>query len=92
MSILSLRRERWAALAAPPWVLWMITRGYGLQFAVPPRFAGIIHSQAQGESARVLQEEILSLSNKQFVSYLPHSVRAGFTPAIFWSPDLLVCL
>ena len=58
--------ERWAALAASPWVLRTISRGYRLQFAVvPPRFAGIIHSQAQGESARVLQEEILSLFKKR---------------------------
>ena len=49
MSTLSLRRERWAALAASPWVLQTISKGYRLQFAaVPPRFAGIIHSQAQG--------------------------------------------
>lgn len=34
----------------------------GVQFArVPPRFSGEIQSQAQGESAQVLQEEILSL-------------------------------
>ena len=37
VSTLSPRWERWATLAAPPWVLKTISRGYRLQFAtVPP--------------------------------------------------------
>ena len=89
VSTLSPRWERWAALAAPPWVLKTISRGYRLQFAaVPPRFAGLIHSQAQGESARVLQEEILSLLDKGAICVVPlHCVRAVFTPGIFWAPN-----
>lgn len=46
------------------WVLRTIRYGYRLQFvSVPPRFAGVIYSQVQGESAHVLQE-ILFLLNK----------------------------
>lgn len=53
-------RERWAALTTSAWVLRTISRGYRLQFAViPPRFSGIVCSRAQGESARILQEEIV---------------------------------
>lgn len=37
----------------------------GIQFArIPPRFPGVMQSQAQGESVQVLQEEILSLLEK----------------------------
>ena len=88
MSTLSLRRERWAALAASPWVLQTISRGYRLQFAaVPPRFAGIIHSQAQGESARVLQEEILSLLNKGAICVVPPAqCQSGFYSRYFLVP------
>ncbi|XP_059182347.1 uncharacterized protein LOC131961092 [Centropristis striata] len=85
---LSLRWERWAALAAPPWVLRTISRGYRLQFAaVPPRFAGIIHSQARGESARVLQEEILSLLNKRAICVVPPAqCQSGFYSRYFLVP------
>ncbi|XP_059199216.1 uncharacterized protein LOC131979287 [Centropristis striata] len=80
---LSLRWERWAALAAPPWVLRTISRGYRLQFAaVPPRFAGIIHSQARGESARVLQEE-----NKRAICVVPPAqCQSGFYSRYFLVP------
>ena len=72
VSTISLRCKRWAVLAGPPWVLWTISRGYRLQFAaVPLRFTGIIHSQTQGESASVLQEEILSLLNKGAICVIP---------------------
>ncbi|XP_059205256.1 uncharacterized protein LOC131984458 [Centropristis striata] len=85
---LSLRWERWAALAAPPWVLRTISRGYRLKFAaVPPRFAGIIHSQARGESARVLQEEILSLLNKRAICVVPPAqCQSGFYSRYFLVP------
>ncbi|XP_038146283.1 uncharacterized protein LOC119786801 [Cyprinodon tularosa] len=77
---LSLRWESWRAAAAPPWVLRTISRGYRLQFAtVPPRFSGVIHSHAQGESARVLREEILSLIDKRAVSVVsPEQSLSGF--------------
>ncbi|XP_029937836.1 uncharacterized protein LOC115380768 [Myripristis murdjan] len=87
-SPLSRRRDRWQALAASPWVLRTISRGYRLQFAVaPPRFSGIIHSQARGESARVLQEEILSLLNKGAVSVVPPAqIQSGFYSRYFLVP------
>lgn len=59
----------------------------GLQTAiavVPPRFASIIHSQAQGESARVLQEEILSLLNKGAICVVPPAQsQSGFLLQVF---------
>ncbi|XP_075307052.1 uncharacterized protein LOC142368762 [Odontesthes bonariensis] len=88
VSTLSPRWERWAALAASPWVVKTISRGYRLQFAaVPPRFAGIIYSQAQGESARVLQEEILSLLNKGAICVVPPAqCQSGFYSRYFLVP------
>ncbi|XP_062286992.1 uncharacterized protein LOC133992289 [Scomber scombrus] len=88
VSPLCRRWQRWAALAASPWVLKTILRGYRLQFAaVPPRFAGIIHSQAQGESARVLQEEILSLLNKGAICVVPPAqCQSGFYSRYFLVP------
>ncbi|XP_053173996.1 uncharacterized protein LOC128357652 [Scomber japonicus] len=88
VSPLCRRWEKWAALAASPWVLKTISRGYRLQFAaVPPRFAGIIHSQAQGESARVLQEEILSLLNKGAICVVPPAqCQSGFYSRYFLVP------
>lgn len=88
VSPLSLRQERWDTLPASSWVLRTISRGYRLQFAaVPPRFAGIIHSQAQGESARVLQEEILSLLNKGAICVVPPAQsQSGFYSRYFLVP------
>ncbi|XP_038139792.1 uncharacterized protein LOC119782749, partial [Cyprinodon tularosa] len=85
---LSLRWESWRAAAAPPWVLRTISRGYRLQFAtVPPRFSGVIHSHAQGESARVLREEILSLIDKRAVSVVsPEQSLSGFYSRYFLVP------
>ncbi|XP_038128389.1 uncharacterized protein LOC119774782 [Cyprinodon tularosa] len=85
---LSLRWESWRAAAAPSWVLRTISRGYRLQFAtVPPRFSGVIHSHAQGESARVLREEILSLIDKRAVSVVsPEQSLSGFYSRYFLVP------
>ncbi|XP_041860863.1 uncharacterized protein LOC121652254 [Melanotaenia boesemani] len=79
---------RWAAHAAPPWVLRTISRGYRLQFAtVPPRFAGILHSQARGESAHVLQGEISSLLNKGAICVVPPAqCQSGFYSRYFLVP------
>ena len=84
------RTEKWASLTAPTWVLRTISRGYRLQFAaVPQRFTGIIHSQAQGESNHVLQEEILSLLNKGAICVIPPAQRqSGFYSRYFLVPKL----
>lgn len=58
----------------------------GVQFAdVPLRFPCVIQSQAQGESAQVLQEEILSLLEKGPFSIVApkQSVRFFFTRYFF---------
>ena len=88
VSPLFLKLENWKAAAAPPWVLRTISRGYRLQFAaVPPRFSGVIQSQAQGESARVLQEEILSLLDKGAISVVsPEQSLCGFYSRYFLVP------
>ncbi len=84
----SLKQENWKAIAASPWVLRTISRGYRLQFAaVPPRFSGVIQSQAQGESARVLQEEILNLLEKRAISVVsPEQSLSGFYSRYFLVP------
>lgn len=85
---LSHHRERWAALTSSAWVLRTISRGYRLQFAVvPPRFSGIVHSQAHGESARVLQEEIHSLLTKRAICVVPpERCQSGFYSRYFLVP------
>ncbi|XP_030584735.1 uncharacterized protein LOC115779969 [Archocentrus centrarchus] len=85
---LSRRRERWAELTTSSWVLKTVSRGYRLQFAVtPPRFLGIIHSQARGESARILQEEIHSLLEKRAICIVPpDQSRSGFYSRYFLVP------
>ncbi|XP_029973330.1 uncharacterized protein LOC115407110 [Salarias fasciatus] len=85
---LCLRTERWAALPSSAWVLRTISRGYRLQFAaVPPRFSGIVHSQARGESARVLQEEIHSLLEKRAICVVPPGqCQSGFYSRYFLVP------
>lgn len=69
---LSRGRERWAALTWSAWVRRTILWGYRLQFAaVPLHFSGVVHSQAHGESARVLQEKIHSLLSKGAICVVP---------------------
>ena len=55
--------------------------------AVPPQFAGVIHSQAQGVSARVLQEEILSLLNNGAICVIPPAVSEQFLLQVFSGPQ-----
>ena len=64
---LSGRAQQWRACGASDWVIKTVTASYRLQFAsTPPRFNGILQSQARGEKANVLQEEITSLKKWQF--------------------------
>ena len=88
VSPLSDRLEKWSSIEPSSWVLKTISRGYRLQFArPPPRFVGIIHSQAQGESARVLREEIFSLLNKGAVVVVPRALcQSGFYSRYFLVP------
>ena len=85
---LPLRPEGWGSLAASAWVVRRVTKGYRIQFAtVPPRFTGILHSQAQGESARVLQEEVTSLLNRGAICVVsPAQSQSGFYSRYFLVP------
>ncbi|XP_032363038.1 LOW QUALITY PROTEIN: uncharacterized protein LOC116675032 [Etheostoma spectabile] len=85
---LSYQRERWTAITNSAWVLRTISRGYRLQFAVtPPRFSGILCTQAGGGSARVLQEEIISLLERRAICVVPPELsRSGFYSRYFLVP------
>ncbi|XP_053296886.1 uncharacterized protein LOC128456655 [Pleuronectes platessa] len=87
-SPLTLRLESWKACTASEWVLRTLAKGYRLQFAtMPPRFPGLVSSRAQGESARVLREEISALLNKRAIRIVPHSQGlAGFYSRYFLVP------
>lgn len=49
-----------------------ISQGYRLQFAVnPPKYDGMLVSVASGDSAHVLQNEIVGLLNKKAIGEVP---------------------
>ena len=56
-----------------------VKEGYHLQFASrPPRFAGLIQSIAQGESALVLKDETTSFLNRRVICVvLKHERKRG---------------
>ena len=87
-SPLALRSTQWKMLTSSAWVFKTVTRGYRLQFAVtPPRFSGILHSQARGESALILEKEILSLLEKRAISIVPaEQSQGGFYSKYFLVP------
>ncbi|KAK5906307.1 hypothetical protein CgunFtcFv8_002188 [Champsocephalus gunnari] len=87
-SPLALRSTQWKMLTSSAWVFKTVTRGYRLQFAVtPPRFSGILHSQARGESALILEREILSLLEKRAISIVPaQQSQGGFYSKYFLVP------
>ncbi|KAK5899182.1 hypothetical protein CesoFtcFv8_008685 [Champsocephalus esox] len=70
------------------WVFKTVTRGYRLQFAVtPPHFSGILYSQARGESAHILEQEIFSLLEKKAISIIPaEQSHSGFYSKYFLVP------
>ena len=85
---LSGRAQQWRACGASNWVIKTVTAGYRLQFAsTPPRFNGILQSQARGEKASVLQEEITSLKDKMAIQIVPpeHN-QSGFYSRYFLVP------
>ncbi len=64
-SPLSAHAENWHACAVHPWVLSKIEWGYRLQFVVkPPAFNSVLMLTAEGESVRILEEEITSQLSK----------------------------
>lgn len=84
-SALSLNAENWRKCTESKLVLRTITRGYRLQFAtVPPKFNGLMSSQAQGNSAMILAEEISSLLEKGAIQKVPlEQTRSGFYSRYF---------
>ena len=79
---------RWRACPVHPWVLSTVSQGYRLQFAMkPPRFNGVVASAANGDAARVLQDEIASLVNKQAIRAVPsEETQQGFYSHYFLIP------
>lgn len=82
------RAPQWRACVMSDWVLKTVTRGYRLQFAsIPPKFNTVLQSQAEGEKARILQEEINSLLYKGAVRIVPPEEKQnGFYSRYFLVP------
>ena len=76
---------KWEECGAHPWVLKTISRGYKLQFAAePPTFEKVIFSQAKGQAALILQQEIISLLEKKAIREVaPHENMNGFYSRYF---------
>ncbi|XP_041840350.1 uncharacterized protein LOC121639256 [Melanotaenia boesemani] len=88
MGPLASRVERWRACAVHSWVLSTVAKGYRLQFAMkPPKFNGVLASVANGASAHVLEEEIVSLLNKHAIRVVPsEEIHQGFYSRYFLIP------
>ncbi|XP_041915862.1 uncharacterized protein LOC121680525 [Alosa sapidissima] len=88
ISPLTERIQYWRMHVKSDWIIKIIAKGYRLQFATPPPpFNGIVQSHATGESARVLQGEIISLLNKQAIRVVPfEQSRHGFYSRYFLVP------
>ncbi|XP_038158400.1 uncharacterized protein LOC119794765 [Cyprinodon tularosa] len=82
------KSQLWRACGASDWVIKTVSRGYRLQFAAaPPRFRGIVQSHARGEHAHILQEEIISLQNKNAIRLLSQEEsEEGFYTRYFLVP------
>ncbi|XP_038147769.1 uncharacterized protein LOC119787801 [Cyprinodon tularosa] len=82
------KSQLWRACGASDWVIKTVSRGYRLQFAAaPPRFRGIVQSHARGEHAHILQEEIISLLNKNAIRLLSQEEsEEGFYSRYFLVP------
>ena len=64
--------SKWIECGAHPWVVDTVQKGYKLQFsAEPPTFEKIIFSQASGQAAVILRDEILSLLAKNAIREVP---------------------
>lgn len=72
LSPLALRLQAWRDTGAHPWVLDTVSKGYKLQFARrPPACGTVLFSQASGQAAQVLQDEIASLLDKRAIRVVP---------------------
>ncbi len=66
----------------------IIKRGYSLQFARrPPRFSGVVSTSVQGENARVLRSEVMTLLEKGAIEMVPPALsESGFYSRYFLVP------
>ncbi len=66
----------------------IIKRGYSLQFARrPPRFSGVVSTSVQGENARVLRSEVMTLLEKGAIEMVsPALSESGFYNRYFLVP------
>ncbi len=66
----------------------IIKRGYSLQFARRPlRFSGVVSTSVQGENARVLRSEVMTLLEKGAIEMVPPALsESGFYSRYFLVP------
>ncbi len=86
---LATRAEAWQAIpGVSDWVMGIIKRGYSLQFARrPPRFSGMVSTLVQGENARVLRSEVMTLLEKGAIEMVPPALsESGFYSRYFLVP------
>ncbi len=86
---LATRAEAWRAIpGVSEWVMGIIKRGYSLQFARrPPRFSGVVSTSVQGENARVLRSEVMTLLEKGAIEMVsPALSESGFYSRYFLVP------
>ncbi len=86
---LATRAEAWQAIpGVSEWVMGIIKRGYSLQFARrPPRFSGVVSTSVQGENARVLRLEVMTLLEKGAIEMVPPALsESGFYSRYFLVP------
>ncbi len=86
---LATRAEAWQAIpGVSEWVMGIIKRGYSLQFARrPPRFSSVVSTSVQGENARVLRSEVMTLLEKGAIEMVPPALsESGFYSRYFLVP------
>ena len=85
LSPLTLHLQSWSEIGASPWVLRTISKGYKLQFARrPPACGKPLFSQASGQAAQVLQDEIASLLDRRAIRVVPpQQSNSGFFSRYF---------
>ncbi len=86
---LATRAEAWQAIpGVSEWVMGIMKQGYSLQFARrSPRFSGVVSTSVQGENARVLRSEVMTLLEKGAIEMVPPALsESGFYSRYFLVP------
>ncbi len=83
---LATRAEAWQAIpGVSEWVMGIIKRDYSLED--PPRFSGVVSTSVQGENARVLRSEVMTLLEKGAIEMVPPALsESGFYSRYFLVP------